>query len=98
MIYWIIYDISENNLRSRIASKCKDYGLERVQKSAFLGNVTKNKLDMLSIEIKEILQGTENCVFIFPTCKVCFGGRIIEGHFDEEIIKKRDFLILNGAA
>ena len=37
MIYWVIYDISNDRTRSRVASKCKNYGLDRIQKSAFIG-------------------------------------------------------------
>jgi hypothetical protein len=25
MLYWVIYDISENKIRSRVASKCKNW-------------------------------------------------------------------------
>jgi len=54
MLYWLIYDISENKIRGKIASKCKNYGLFRVQKSSFIGNLSKNKAEMLVLEIKEL--------------------------------------------
>jgi len=96
MLYWLIYDITENNIRSKIAKKCKDYGMKRVQKSCFLGSMTRNKLEMLAIEANEVIKDTKNCVFIFPSCKQCYDNKIIEGHFDEDAIKDRDFLVLNG--
>lgn len=96
MLYWVIYDISENSIRSRISSKCKDYGLKRVQKSAFLGDVSKNKIDMFGIEIKDILKGDKDCVYIIPSCKSCFGDKIIEGTLDMEKIKKREWMIISG--
>lgn len=95
MLYWVIYDISENNIRNKVASSCKNYGLERVQKSAFIGDVTKNKIEMLALEIKEVLAGSHDCVFIFPTCKNCYDEKIIEGAFDEEKIRKKDFLVIS---
>jgi CRISPR-associated protein Cas2 len=95
MLYWVIYDIRENGIRTRIASKCKDYGLQRVQKSAFLGNLSKNKVDMLAGEVKDAIGDSDNCVFIFPSCKECFQGKIIEGHLDEEKLKTRNFLVLS---
>ncbi|RLB30054.1 MAG: CRISPR-associated endonuclease Cas2, partial [Deltaproteobacteria bacterium] len=39
VLVWIIYDIVEDNVRARVAKTCKQYGLERVQKSAFLGKL-----------------------------------------------------------
>ena len=42
MLVWVIYDISENRIRSRVAKLCKNYGLFRVQKSAFLGDLNRN--------------------------------------------------------
>ena len=96
MLYWVIYDISENGKRSKVASKCKNYGFFRVQKSAFIGNTTRNRVEMLGEEIREIVHGTQNCVFIMPACKDCFGGKIIEGHLDEERLKHRDFVFFSG--
>ncbi len=96
MLYWVIYDITENNIRTKVAKKCKDYGLVRVQKSAFLGNTTRNKIEMFSIDVKEIIGQTENCVFVFPSCKSCFSDKIIQGNFDEEKVRDKDFLVISG--
>ena len=82
MLYWTIYDISSNKIRSRVANKCKDYGLERVQKSAFLGNMTKNKAEMLAIEVKDAVQEPTDSVFILPACEQCFSCREIIGAFN----------------
>lgn len=95
MFYWVIYDISENKIRSKVSSKCKNYGFERFQKSAFIGNTTKNKVEMLALEIKEVLNGSSDCVFIFPACKSCYKEKIIQGEFDEEKIRKKDFMIIS---
>lgn len=96
MLYWVIYDISENKIRSKVASKCKNYGLERIQKNAFMGDVTKNKIEMLSIEIQEIIKNSKDCVFIIPSCASCFSNKIIHGKFDEERFKAKDFVIISG--
>ena len=37
MLVWVIYDIVKDKTRTLIARACKQYGLYRVQKSAFLG-------------------------------------------------------------
>jgi len=97
MLYWVIYDISDNNMRNKVASKCKDHGFRRVQKSSFLGNTTRNKIEMLALEVKEILSQNENkdCVFVFPSCKSCFSEKIIEGSLDEEGVRKKDYVFIS---
>ena len=95
MLYWVIYDISDDKIRNRVVSKCKNYGLDRVQKSAFIGNLTKNKAEMLAIDIKDFVKGHNDCVFVIPSCKECFGSKDITGSFDEEKVKQKEFLILS---
>jgi len=93
MLYWLIYDISNDAIRSKIASKCKNYGLFRVQKSSFIGNLTKNRIEMLILEIKELALKEEDCVFVIPTCKSCFSCREIIGKLEEEKLKDRGVII-----
>ncbi len=97
MIYWVIYDISNDRTRSRVASKCKNYGLDRIQKSAFIGNLSKNKAEMLAIEVREFVHEETDCVFIMPSCKECFTSKEIVGSFDEERVKQKEFLILSNS-
>jgi CRISPR-associated protein Cas2 len=52
MLVWFIYDISENKIRSRVAKLCKNYGLFRVHKSAFLGDLNRNQSDSLALEFE----------------------------------------------
>jgi hypothetical protein len=36
----LIYDIPDDRARQKVADACLDYGLERIQYSAFLGELT----------------------------------------------------------
>lgn len=94
MLYWLIYDISENKIRSKIASKCKNYGFFRVQKSSFMGELSKNKMEMLALEIKDLNLGEDDCVFIIPSCKSCFSDKEVMGHLDEERVRAKEFVII----
>ena len=94
MLYWIIYDISSNKLRNKIGRICKNYGLFRVQKSSFMGETSKNKIEMLVLEIKNLNPQQSDCVFIIPACKECFSNKDIIGKLDEEKIKDKDFVII----
>ena len=52
MLTWFIYDISDDKVRNNIVKIAREYGLYRVQKSVFLGNVNKNKMDEIILESK----------------------------------------------
>ncbi|MEM4318257.1 MAG: CRISPR-associated endonuclease Cas2 [Candidatus Pacearchaeota archaeon] len=93
MLYWLIYDISDNKTRNKIASKCKNYGLFRVQRSSFIGNLSKNKAEMLMLEIKELEVKKGDCIFMIPSCKSCFSCKEIIGKLDEESLKNKGFVI-----
>lgn len=87
MVYWVIYDISKNKNRKRVADLCKDYGLERVQKSAFLGALTRNKAEMLALQAKNHIESKEDKLFIIPAGKKEFDKKIIFGDLDKSIIQ-----------
>ena len=93
MLYWLIYDISENKIRNKIASKCKNYGLFRAQKSSFIGGLSKNRSEMLIMEIKDLKLGENDCSFMIPACKSCFSEREVIGKLDEDRLKDKGFII-----
>ena len=49
----VIYDITNDKERTKIADICLDYGLERIQKSAFLGELDVKLRVQLVGELKE---------------------------------------------
>lgn len=98
MVYWVIYDITENNNRNRVSNECKNSGLFRVQKSAFIGDINKNKAETLSLKLSGLCKKemAGDCIFIIPACEECFNNRIVIGKFNEERIRKRNFVIFGG--
>jgi CRISPR-associated protein Cas2 len=86
MLVWVIYDISENRIRSRVAKICKGYGLFRVQKSAFLGDLNRNESDSLALECEAIIDGSDS-VYVFPMCEDCFDKiKLLGAGFDRELV------------
>ncbi len=86
MLVWVIYDISENRIRSRVAKLCKSYGLFRVQKSAFLGDLNRNESDSLALECEEAIEESDS-VYVFPMCEDCYEKiRLIGAGFDRELV------------
>jgi len=87
VLVWVVYDISENSVRSRVAKTCKGYGLHRVQKSAFLGDMNRNQIDELVLRCKEITDEETDSVYIFPMCDEDFRKvRMIGQAFDKELV------------
>lgn len=87
MITWVIYDISDDKKRNKVSKICKEYGLYRVQKSAFLGDINKNQKDELLLRCKEITDGETDSVYVFPMCDDDFKKvKMIGRAFDKELI------------
>jgi len=86
-LVWIIYDIVDNKTRTKIARACKNKGLYRVQKSAFLGTLNKNQIDELKIICQDMINPEKDSVYIFPMCEDDFKSVILLGEaFDEDLV------------
>lgn len=64
----LIYDIPSDKLRTKIADICLDYGLERIQYSAFLGELSRNRQEEVMQKIGRKLGKNEGNVQLFPIC------------------------------
>ncbi len=51
----VIYDIADDNLRNKVSEVCKDFGLMRIQKSAFLGPQTPSKRKELTARLRTLI-------------------------------------------
>lgn len=86
-LVWIIYDITNDRNRSKIAKLCKEAGLYRVQKSVFLGTIARNRLDELNMQIEEHIQEETDSVYIFPLCEPDFKKvRTMGQAFDRKLV------------
>jgi len=82
-----VYDISIDRKRNRIARRCLDFGLYRVQKSVFLGDLEANRVDEILLFSREILDMDTGSVYIFPMCREDFDKvRILGQGFDRELV------------
>lgn len=62
----LIYDIEHDGKRAKVADACLDYGLDRVQYSAFVGRLSANYAEELMLEIERILKGGRANVQLIP--------------------------------
>ena len=75
MRYVVIYDITDDNLRALVAETLKDYGLQRIQYSAFIGSLRRDKLNSLIVDLKNLIKELIENVQLYPVCDTCLKGR-----------------------
>src|SRR5262249_43809012 len=68
MLTLVIYDIENDRARHRVSEACKDYGLQRVQKSAFRGELNTNRREMLYQRLAETLGRRAGSIHIYVVC------------------------------
>ena len=65
----LIYDIEDDRLRTRISEICLDYGLDRIQFSAFFGKLNRNRRQELALRIQKEVGEEAARVRIIPVCE-----------------------------
>jgi len=73
--YLVIYDVTDDNLRNKVSELLKDYGLQRIQYSAFIGQLRRDKLKSLTVDLKKLIREAVENVQLYPICDTCFKGR-----------------------
>jgi CRISPR-associated protein Cas2 len=82
-----MYDITDNKIRSNVVKQCKNFGLYRVQKSVFLGDINQNEFDEIALFFERLINSEIDAVYIFPMCKEDFGKvRLLGQAFDKELV------------
>ena len=71
MLRLLIYDIEPDRVRTKIAKACGDYGLERIQYSAFWGELSDNRCEELMLKCRELLEDEPGRIHIFSICAGC---------------------------
>lgn len=64
----LVYDISDDRKRGKVADACLDYGLDRIQFSAFTGNIQPTHQEELMLKIKKILGKKPGNVQLYQIC------------------------------
>ncbi len=75
MRYLLIYDIPHDGVRTKVSDACLDYGLERIQYSAFLGELNKTHQRELWLQIRRRIGKREASVQLYPLDEKSWSGR-----------------------
>lgn len=65
----VIYDIEDDRLRTKAADRCLDYGLVRIQYSAFWGPLDANRRQELYLKLKDLLDGEHGRIVVLTVCQ-----------------------------
>lgn len=65
----VLYDIEDDRVRNRVAEVCKDYGLSRIQFSAFSGTLNRLKRRELELRLRSELGKKPGRMLIQPLCE-----------------------------
>ena len=81
----MIYDIENDRIRLKISETCLDYGLARIQFSAFQGTLNRNKREELFLKLSSILDDNAGKILLQPICHKDVEGVLIKenGKADE---------------
>ena len=64
----VIYDIPDDKKRLQISERCKDWGLTRIQYSAFIGDLNHNRRDELFQKLRRTLGREEGNIRLYLIC------------------------------
>jgi len=87
MIIWVLYDIENDKARGKVAKRCLQAGLYRVQKSVFLGTLDTHQKDTLQLQIEELIDESRDSVYIFPMSRDELRQTVLLGQaFDKYLV------------
>jgi CRISPR-associated protein Cas2 len=75
----LIYDITDDRVRSKVANVCEDYGLDRIQFSAFYGRLSRNLQEELMLRVEGLLSNSPGRVQLIPISTTDWGKRLEVG-------------------
>lgn len=66
MICLLLYDVPDDGVRTKIADICLDYGLKRIQYSAFLGDLNRNRQEEIILKMQRRVGKRTANIQLFP--------------------------------
>lgn len=87
MLTWLVYDISKDKTRTKVAKRCLDYGLYRVQRSVYIGDIPPNRVTEVELLCRDLLDPETDSLFIFPMSRGDYDAvRVVGQGFDKALV------------
>jgi CRISPR-associated protein Cas2 len=88
----LLYDIVNDRQRTKVATACLDYGLDRIQYSAFTGVLSRTHQEELMLRIRDIIGDGAASVHLYPIDEKAWQKRLqLEQHMDKVLnIEERE--------
>ena len=64
----VVYDITDDGQRKRLATMLQTFGLARIQYSAFRGELNANDRAVLARRVSQFVKDEHDSIFIIPLC------------------------------
>lgn len=85
-MYYVAYDVSDDDIRSGLIQILKDAGFTRIQKSVFCGKISQQQKKDIVEKVKQVITDDDS-FYMFLACQHCFGKVTIIGKgFDKEYV------------
>ena len=65
----LLYDSENDRIRTRVSEICLDYGLQRIQFSAFFGKLNRNRRQELSLKLRGEIGDESARIRLLPVCE-----------------------------
>jgi CRISPR-associated protein Cas2 len=72
----LVYDITDDRIRTKIANICQDYGLDRIQYSAFYGRMNRTHQEELMRRVRRLVKNLPAKVQLIPIGQTEWDKRI----------------------
>ena len=90
VMYYAVYDITENVTRDSVIHVLKDTGMVRIQKSVFCGMLSGQQKKDLIEKVKMTISQDDDSFYLIMSCNQCFGRITTLGKdFDMEYVSDR---------
>jgi CRISPR-associated protein Cas2 len=86
----LLYDIINDRQRAKVADTCLDYGLDRIQYSAFSGSLSRTNQESLMIKIEAIIGDDTARVHLYPIDEKAWQRRLILENDDFDDFEEDD--------
>jgi CRISPR-associated protein Cas2 len=69
LLTFVVYDVPDDRTRLRVANVCKDFGLRRIQYSAFRGLLDSTRREEMFARLAGVLGEETGRILVVPVCE-----------------------------